>query len=188
MSDSPIEDRLAVKFGEIMDLLGLNLKDPSLIETPKRVAKMYCREIFAGLDKTTYPKIMVQPNNFNYNQMLIQKGIEVNSVCEHHFVPILGKCAIAYIPNKKVIGLSKLNRIARWHASRPQVQERLTQQILDDLVEKLETDNVAVCIDASHLCVKMRGVQDANAETRTSALSGSFKTNISTREEFYSYL
>lgn len=182
-----IEDKIAAKFADIMSLLGLDLSDPSLKGTPQRVAKMYCREIFSGLDKVTYPKIMTQPNSFKYDQMLIQKGIEVNSVCEHHFVPILGKCAIAYIPDSKVIGLSKLNRIAKWHSSKPQVQERLTQDILNDLKDKLETDNVAVCIDASHLCVKMRGIQDSNAETRTTALSGVFKDHVP-RNEFLKYI
>lgn len=170
-------------FRAIMQELGLDMEDPSLKETPHRVAKMYCKELFIGLTEGP-PRIMIQPNDFKYDQMLIEKGIEINSVCEHHFVPIIGTCSIAYIPRERVIGLSKLNRIAQYFASRPQVQERLTQQIKNFLVESLDTDDVAVCIDAVHMCVKMRGIKDSNCTTRTTALGGRFLD--SARAEFLS--
>jgi GTP cyclohydrolase I len=177
---SLIEDR----FKEIMDILGLDLNDDSLQKTPHRVAKMYVNELFESLKENSFPKITTQENKFNYDQMLIETGIEVNSVCEHHFVPILGRCHIAYIPKKKLIGLSKLNRVAKYYASRPQVQERMTEQIARHLCDILGTNDVAVVIDAAHMCVKMRGVKDADCITRTTSLRGKFKDDEKCRAEF----
>ena len=175
---------IADHFKKIMQTLNLDLSNDSLENTPLRVAKMYVNEIFSGLQGSNFPKITTQDNSFKYDQMLIEKGIEINSVCEHHFVPIIGSCHIAYIPKDTVIGLSKLNRIAQYYASRPQVQERLTEQIKCKLVEILQTDDVAVCLDASHMCVKMRGIKDSNCITRTTSIGGLFKTSQETRIEF----
>ena len=176
---------IAFHFKEIMETLGLDLNNDSLKGTPERVAKMYVDEIFCGLTKENYPRIMSQKNEFKYDQMLIEKRITVKSVCEHHFVPIIGFAHVAYIPNGRVIGLSKLNRIVEYWARRPQVQERLTQCILNDLQDKLKSDDVAVVIDAEHFCVSLRGVQHQGCVTRTSALGGSFKTHSCTRKEFF---
>lgn len=164
-------------FGAILDILGLDLSDPSLAETPHRVAKMYVKELFSGLDPAQFPKITTQPNSFNYDHMLVESNISIQSICEHHFVPIIGVCHIAYIPGETVIGLSKLNRIAQYFARRPQVQERLTKEIKESLVEVLETEDVAVVIDAIHMCVRLRGVEDHDALTRTMDLGGAFKTS-----------
>lgn len=188
MNKQEKQDAIEKKFKSIMEILGLDLDDDSLQDTPRRVAKMYVHELFSGLDTNNYPKITTQLNKFGYDEMLIETGIEINSVCEHHFVPIIGKCHIAYIPGKKVIGLSKLNRIAHYYAARPQVQEKLTQQIKDDLVEALGVENVAVVIDAAHMCVKMRGIKDSDCITRTSALGGFFRSDISCRTEFFNSL
>jgi len=178
---------IAKNFREIMAVLGLDLENDSLQNTPQRVAKMYVQELFNGLKDENFPKITVQENSFNYDQMLIERGIEINSVCEHHFVPIIGVCHIAYIPKDKVIGLSKLNRVAQYYAARPQVQERLTEQIKSKLVEILGTDDVAVCLDAAHMCVKMRGIKDSNCMTRTTALGGAFKEDNNARSEFLAF-
>ena len=177
------KEKIAHHFKEIMVELGLDLNDPSLAGSPDRVAKMYVDEIFSSLSNPP-PRLMFQPNSFKYDQMLVETGIEVNTVCEHHFLPIICKVHIGYIPKAKLIGLSKLNRIARYHGARPQVQERLTEQIKHNLVSELDTDHVAVCIDGVHFCVKMRGVMDSNAVTRTTALGGEFSTSISARKEF----
>lgn len=171
-------------FEKIMLTLGLDLGNDSLMETPKRVAKMYVKELFQGLKDENFPKVTVQDNSFNYDQMLIERNIEINSVCEHHFVPIIGNCHIAYIPRDKVIGLSKLNRIAKYYAQRPQVQERLTEQISKKLQEVLGTKDVAVCVDAAHMCVKMRGIEHSNCLTRTTSLGGAFREEV--RAEFLS--
>lgn len=171
---------------EIMLALNLDLTDDSLRDTPARVARMYCDEIFAGLRSDTYPKITTVENKFQYNQMLVEKKIEVFSVCEHHLVPIVGYATVGYIPRNKVLGLSKFNRIVRYWAQRPQVQERLTEQIKTDLQRVLETDDVAVVIEARHLCVAMRGVRDTHSETTTCALGGVFlETNV--RQEFFAH-
>lgn len=174
---------IAVKFHEIMELLGVDMEIDGRLDTPMRVAKMYSRELFAGLEMSNYPRIMVQDNEFNYDQMVIESNISINSVCEHHFVPILGYAHIAYIPSSKVIGLSKLNRIAQYYARRPQVQERLTEQIAKDLADKLKTNDVAVVVDAVHCCVRMRGVKDHLSKTRTIALKGKFLQET-TRSEY----
>ncbi len=170
-------------FKEIMHILGLDLTDDSLKGTPKRVAKMYVNEIFSGLDPANKPAIKLFENKYRYQEMLVEKNITFFSSCEHHFVPIFGKAHVAYISSGKVIGLSKLNRIVQYFAKRPQVQERLTVQIANELKIILETDDVAVYLDAAHMCVSSRGVGDVNSTTVTSHYSGRF-LNQSTRAEF----
>ncbi|CAK4073686.1 GTP cyclohydrolase I FolE [Vibrio sp. 16] len=169
---------------KILSLLELDLTDDSLEETPRRIAKMYVDEIFSGLDYSNFPKITVIENKMNVSEMVRVKDITVTSTCEHHLVTIDGRAAVAYIPRGKIIGLSKINRIVRFFAQRPQVQERMTQQILVALQTLLESDDVAVTIDATHYCVKSRGVMDATSETTTTALGGIFKSNPATRHEF----
>lgn len=172
------------KFTEIMQTLGLDLSDDSLHETPRRVAKMYVNEVFQGLTAESFPKITVIENKMEYDQMILIQDIQVLSTCEHHFLPIDGYATVAYIPNKKVIGLSKINRVTQFFARRPQVQERLTKQIADCLQYILETDHVAVHMNAKHYCMITRGVQDANSSTATSDLRGHFKERGETRKEF----
>ncbi len=167
-----------------MRTLGLDLSDDSLADTPRRIAKMYVREIFSGLDYRQFPKITVVENKMQVDEMIKIRNIELFSTCEHHFVAIDGRATVAYIPKQKVIGLSKINRIVRFFAQRPQIQERLTEQVLLALQTLLETDDVAVSISAEHYCVKARGVMDASSETTTTALGGAFKTNTDTRKEF----
>jgi len=174
-------------FREIMDTLGLDLNDDSLNGTPKRVAKMFVKEIFSGLNPKNKPVIALFENKYKYNQMLIEKNITLYSNCEHHFVPIIGKAHIAYISSGKVIGLSKLNRIVQYYSQRPQVQERLTIQIANELKSVLETEDVAVVIDAVHLCVSSRGVKDVNSSTVTFEYSGKFNDE-KTRAEFFSFI
>ncbi|MBE4618555.1 GTP cyclohydrolase I FolE [Vibrio navarrensis] len=169
---------------EILSLFELDLTDDSLEETPRRIAKMYVDEIFSGLDYQNFPKITVIENKMKVSEMVRVKDITLTSTCEHHLVTIDGKAAVAYIPRRKIIGLSKINRIVRFFAQRPQVQERMTQQILVALQTLLESDDVAVTIDATHYCVKSRGVMDATSETTTTALGGIFKSNPATRAEF----
>jgi GTP cyclohydrolase I len=169
---------------DIVTTLGLDLRDDSLTETPHRIAKMYVDELFGGLDYSNFPKISVIDNKMGVEEMVKVDNISVISTCEHHFVTIDGASRVAYIPNNKIIGLSKINRIVRFFAQRPQVQERLTQQILVALQTLLETDDVAVTIDATHYCVKSRGVMDTNSTTQTTALGGQFKEDHRTRAEF----
>ena len=169
---------------EVVETLGLDLSDDSLAETPHRIAKMYVHEIFSGLDYTKFPKLSLIDNKMGANEMIKIRDIDLTSTCEHHFVTIDGVAKVAYIPKNKIIGLSKINRIVRFFAQRPQVQERLTQQVLVALQTLLETDDVAVTIDAIHYCVKARGVMDANSRTQTTALGGSFKARHKTRAEF----
>lgn len=178
------KEKITELFTEIMNTLGLDLTDDSLRETPHRVAKMYVDEIFYGLESAKFPKITIVENKFDYDHAVIEVNIVTNSHCEHHFVPIIGKTHIAYIPNKKVLGLSKLNRIVDYFAKRPQIQERLTLQIHQALVNILETQDVAVVTDAMHACVKTRGIKDVTSMTRTSKLSGAFKEDTSHRAEF----
>ena len=178
--------RIAAAFAEITDTLGLDMADDSLCETPHRVAKMYVDEIFSGLDYSHFPKISVIANKMQVEEMVQIDNIDLVSTCEHHFVTIDGSARVAYIPGDKIIGLSKINRIVRFFAQRPQVQERLTQQILVALQTLLDTENVAVTINAMHYCVKSRGVMDSNSSTRTTALGGDFKSNPATRNEFIS--
>ena len=176
LSNDEKKQRIALLFEEIMDVMGLDLTDDSLKGTPERVAKMYIDEIFCGLDPKNKPKVALFDNKYRYNQMLVEKNISFYSNCEHHFVPIIGKAHIAYISSGKVIGLSKLNRIVQYYAKRPQVQERLTNQIANELKEVLETENVAVIIDAKHLCVSSRGVKDDTSSTVTAYYGGAFNT------------
>lgn len=180
-------EKIEFHFREIMETLGLDLNDDSLKGTPKRVAKMYIKEIFSGLNPANKPKIALFDNKYQYNQMLVEKNMTFYSNCEHHFVPIFGKAHVAYISNGKVIGLSKLNRIVQYFAKRPQVQERLTVQIAKELQQILNTNDVAVLIDARHLCVSSRGVQDASSETVTSFYGGKFEQE-NTRQEFLKYI
>ncbi len=175
------------KFRDIMTILGLDLNDDSLKGTPHRVAKMYVKEIFSGLNPANQPKIALFENKYQYNEMLVEKDITFFSNCEHHFVPIMGKAHVAYISNGKVIGLSKINRIVQYFSKRPQVQERLTIQIASYLKEALQTEDVAVVIDASHLCVSSRGIQDVTSSTVTSSYHGKFKED-QTRNEFLKYV
>lgn len=169
---------------DVVETLGLDLRDDSLNETPHRIAKMYVDEVFSGLDYQHFPKISVIENKMGIEEMVKVRNINVVSTCEHHFIIIDGMAKVAYIPHKKIIGLSKINRIVDFFAKRPQVQERLTQQILIALQTLLDTENVAVTINAAHYCVKARGVRDVTSSTETTALGGSFKTNASTRAEF----
>ncbi len=177
-------EKITEKFTEILEVLGLDLRDDSLTDTPKRIAKMYVNEVFGGLDPHKFPKMTVIENTMKYDQMIVVQSIECLSFCEHHFLPIDGFATVAYIPNKKVIGLSKINRIVQYFSRRPQVQERLTKQIADCLQYVLETDHVAVHINAKHYCVMMRGIEDTHSTTATSDLRGHFKTLPETREEF----
>ncbi len=176
--------RIRRAFTEIAQTLGLDLGDDSLSETPHRIAKMYVDEIFAGLDYRNFPKVTVIDNKMGVEEMVKVSDISLTSTCEHHFVTIDGTATVAYIPRDRIIGLSKINRIVRFFARRPQVQERLTQQVLIALQTLLGTDDVAVTIDATHYCVKARGVMDANSRTQTTALGGLFKDSHKTRAEF----
>ena len=188
--DQSEDDKIAAieeKFAEIMDILGLDLTDDSLRGTPKRVAKMYVKEIFNGLNPANKPKMALFENKYKYNEMLVEKNISFYSNGEHHFVPIMGKAHIAYISNGTVVGLSKLNRLVDYFAKRPQVQERLTMQIAKELQKDLGTDDVAVLIDAKHLCVASRGVEDDTSSTVTAFYGGKFKDE-KVREEFLRYL
>ena len=187
LSDEEKIEKIELHFKEIMNTLGLDLNDDSLKGTPRRVAKMYVKEIFNGLNPDNKPKVALFENKYRYNEMLVEKDITFYSNCEHHFVPIFGKAHVAYISSGKVIGLSKLNRIVNYFASRPQVQERLTVQIGMELQHILETDDVAVIIDAKHLCVSSRGIKDINSATVSSFYGGNFKEE-KTKSELFNYL
>ncbi len=187
LSDAEKMEKIERHFREIMETLGLDLNDDSLKGTPKRVAKMYIQEIFSGLNPANKPKIALFENKYRYNQMLVEKDITFHSNCEHHFVPIIGKAHVAYISNGKVIGLSKLNRVVQYFSKRPQVQERLTMQIGRELQNILQTQDVAVLVDARHLCVSSRGVQDISSATVTSFYGGKFEQE-NTRQEFLKYV
>ena len=167
-----------------MRTLGLDINDDSLRDTPKRVAKMYVSEIFWGLDPEAFPKCTAVENKMHYDEMVVERNVIVQSNCEHHFVVIDGSATVAYIPKDKVIGLSKINRVVEYFAKRPQIQERLTEQVYHALSFILGTDDVAVVIDAQHYCVKSRGVEDTGSSTVTSKLGGVFKTDSATRQEF----
>lgn len=174
-------------FREIMHVLGLDLKDDSLKNTPERVAKMYVKEIFKGLNPAHKPSVTLFDNKYSYNQMLVEKNISLYSTCEHHFVPIIGKAHIGYISAGKVIGLSKINRIVQYYSQRPQVQERLTMQIANELSSVLGTEDVAVVIEATHLCVASRGIRDISSSTVTAEHRGAF-SEPGRREEFLRYI
>jgi len=177
-------DRIEEHFTIIMQYLGLDLSDDSLIETPKRVAKMYVNEIFWGLDYEAFPKCTTVDNKMQYNEMVVERNVNVQSNCEHHFVVIDGLATVAYVPKQKVLGLSKINRIVEYFSKRPQIQERLTEQIFHTLQFILDTEDVAVMIDAQHYCVKSRGVEDVGSSTVTSKLGDCFKSDPAVRAEF----
>jgi len=172
-------------FSQIMKALGLDLEDDSLAETPNRVARMYVNEVFWGLDYEAFPKCTTVDNKMKYNEMVCERGINVKSNCEHHFVVIDGLATVAYVPKDKVLGLSKINRVVEYFSKRPQIQERLTEQIFHALQFILDTEDVAVMIDAKHYCVSSRGVEDTGSSTVTSRLGGGFKTDPAARAEFY---
>jgi len=187
MSDEEKKYRISGHMAEIMEILGLDLKDDSLRGTPDRVAKMYVEEIFSGLNPKNKPRISLFENIYKYDQMLVEKNITLNSNCEHHFLPIYGYAHVAYISSGKVIGLSKLNRIVQYFARRPQVQERLTNQIGHELMNILETKDVAVIIDARHMCVSARGIEDNTSSTVTAFYGGKFK-ETDKKQELHNYL
>jgi|SRR6185437_3015742 len=174
-------------FRDIMHVIGLDLNDDSLNGTPHRVAKMFIKEIFSGLNPANKPEIKLFENKYQYKEMLIEKNITLYSYCEHHFVPIIGKAHVAYISNGQVIGLSKINRLVQYYSRRPQVQERLTNQIAEGLKEALQSEDIAIVIDAAHLCVASRGIKDTNSSTVTSYYSGKFKEQ-KTQTEFLSLI
>ncbi|WP_075351579.1 GTP cyclohydrolase I FolE [Algoriphagus marinus] len=188
MDDNLKIELIEKHFREIMHIMGLDLTDDSLKGTPHRVAKMYVKEVFSGLNPKNKPAAKLFENKYKYNEMLVEKDITFHSHCEHHFVPIYGKAHVAYISNGDVIGLSKINRIVQYYSKRPQVQERLTMQIGNELKEALGTEDVAVIMDAYHMCVSSRGVQDTNSSTVTSFYSGKFQHDEQTRQEFLKYI
>ena len=186
-SDNEKIKNIQKHFRKRVDELGLDLEDDSISGTPYRVAKMYVKEIFSGLDPDNKPKISLFENKYNYNKMLIEKNINLNSTCEHHFLPITGKAHVSYISSGKVIGLSKLNRIVKYYSQRPQVQERLTTQIYNELKEVLDTESVMVVVEAKHLCVSSRGIKDYTSSTITEMYGGDFNI-YNKRDEFYKLL
>jgi GTP cyclohydrolase I len=188
MDDDLKVELIEKHFREIMNIMGLDLTDDSLKGTPHRVAKMYVKEVFSGLNPKNKPVAKLFENKYKYNEMLVEKDITVHSHCEHHFVPIYGKAHVAYISNGNVIGLSKINRIVQYFAQRPQVQERLTMQIGNELKEALGTEDVAIIIDAYHMCVSSRGVKDTQSSTVTSFYSGKFENDEQSRNEFLKYI
>ncbi|MBW7891483.1 MAG: GTP cyclohydrolase I FolE [Chitinophagaceae bacterium] len=187
LSDSEKIEKIQYHFRKIMETLGLDLTDDSLNGTPRRVAKMFVKEMFSGLNPKNKPSISLFDNKYGYSKMLVEKDITLYSNCEHHFVPIIGKVHVAYFPHEQVIGLSKMNRLVQYYAKRPQVQERLTEQIAEGLKEILQHDDVAVMIEADHLCVAARGIKDTNSKTVTVHYSGKFEGK-SVQQEFLSYI
>ncbi len=187
VSDEQKMEQIEAKFKDILDILGLDLNDDSLSGTPRRVAKMYVKEIFKGLSSENMPKLSAFENKYKYGQMLVEKDISVFSTCEHHFLPIIGKAQVAYISTGKVIGLSKINRIVDYFARRPQVQERLTVQILNAMKIALDTEDVAVIVDAKHMCLVSRGIKDITSSTLTAEYSGKF-LDEEVRKEFLRYI
>ena len=180
-------EKIQADFANIMYTLGLDMTDDSLKGTPKRVAKMFVNEIFSGLHPDNEPKASTFENKYQYNEMLVEKNIVVYSTCEHHFLPIVGKAHVAYMSNGKVVGLSKINRIVEYYAKRPQVQERLTMQIVRHMQKAMGTEDVACIIDAKHLCVNSRGIKDINSSTVTAEYGGQFK-NKDVKREFLNYI
>ena len=187
LSDSEKIEAIQVDVKNILNTLGMDLTDDSLKGTPKRVAKMFVNEIFGGLNPEKKPKASTFENKYKYGEMLVEKNITLYSTCEHHLLPIVGKAHIAYISNGTVVGLSKMNRIVDYFAKRPQVQERLTMQIVKELQAVLNSDDVACVIDAKHLCVNSRGIRDIDSSTVTSEFGGKFK-NSETKREFLDYI
>lgn len=188
LSDEEKIEKISASFKDIMLTLGMDLNDDSLKNTPKRVAKAYINELFSGLDPKNMPKMSSFENKYRYNQMLVEKDIVVYSTCEHHFLPIVGRAHVGYISNGRVIGLSKMNRIVQYYAKRPQVQERLTMQIVKSMQDTLGTADVACVIEAKHLCVNSRGVNDIDSSTVTAELGGIFGSDPDTRKEFLHYI
>ncbi|WP_300601630.1 GTP cyclohydrolase I FolE [Niabella sp.] len=186
-SDAEKISEIEYHFSRILQALGLDLKDDSLSATPARVAKMFVKELFSGLNPANKPGISLFENKYGYTRMLIEKDITLYSCCEHHFVPIIGKVHVAYIPGAQVIGLSKINRLVQYYAKRPQVQERLTIQIADGLKAALGHEDVAVVVEADHLCVAARGIRDTQSNTVTASYSGKFQ-NENTRAEFLAFI
>lgn len=186
-SDEEKINKIELLFAEIMEVMGLDLTDDSLKDTPRRVAKMFIKEQFSGLNPKNKPEINVFENKYGYHNMLVEKDITLYSNCEHHFVPIIGKVHVAYIPHNKVLGLSKINRLVQYYAKRPQVQERLTLQIAEGLKEVLQHDDVAVYIEADHLCVASRGIKDTNSSTITEIYCGKFEDQV-TQQKFLNHL
>jgi len=187
----PKQDKLDIiqsKFNDIMVVMGLDISDDSLVETPKRVAKMFVEELYWGLEAEAFPKCTTVENKMGYDEMVVERNITVKSACEHHFLPIVGKAYIAYIPKDKVLGLSKMPRIVEYFSRRPQIQERLTEQVYYALQYILGTDDIAVTIIGEHMCVSQRGVEDSSADTSTTKLGGVFKSDPSARSEFLSHI
>jgi len=188
LSEDEKIEKIQEHVAAILDILGMDLTDDSLKGTPKRVAKAYVKEIFGGLNPDRRPSASIFENKYEYGEMLVEKNITLYSTCEHHLLPIIGKAHIAYISNGNVVGLSKMNRIVEYYAKRPQVQERLTLQVIEELQHILKTENVACIIDAKHLCVNSRGIRDVASSTVTAEYGGVFKTNETLRKEFLSYI
>ena len=188
LSEEEKIEKIQEHVAAILDILGMDLTDDSLKGTPKRVAKAYVKEIFGGLNPEKRPSASTFENKYEYGEMLVEKNITLYSTCEHHLLPIIGKAHIAYISNGKVVGLSKMNRIVDYYAKRPQVQERLTLQVIEELQRILKTENVACIIDAKHLCVNSRGIRDVASSTVTAEYGGVFKTDETLRKEFLSYI
>lgn len=187
LSDNEKIDLIQEHFKDILDIIGLDLNDDSIQGTPRRLAKMYINELFSGINPKNEPSVSLFENKYKYSEMLVEKNISFVSMCEHHFLPIIGQAHVAYIANEKVIGLSKINRYVRYYAQRPQVQERFTEQIVAGLKETLDTEHVAVVIEAKHMCVSIRGVKDESSSTLTSAFSGDFKKE-EVQEKFLAYI
>jgi GTP cyclohydrolase I len=188
LSEDEKIEKIQEHVAAILDILGMDLTDDSLKGTPKRVAAAYVKEIFGGLNPDRRPSASTFENKYEYGEMLVEKNITLYSTCEHHLLPIIGKAHIAYISNGNVVGLSKMNRIVEYYAKRPQVQERLTLQVIEELQHILKTENVACIIDAKHLCVNSRGIRDVASSTVTAEYGGVFKTNETLRKEFLSYI
>jgi GTP cyclohydrolase I len=188
LSEEEKIEKIQEHVAAILDILGMDLTDDSLKGTPKRVAKAYVKEIFGGLNPERRPSASTFENKYEYGEMLVEKNITLYSTCEHHLLPIIGKAHIAYISNGNVVGLSKMNRIVDYYAKRPQVQERLTLQVIEELQRILKTENVACIIDAKHLCVNSRGIRDVASSTVTAEYGGVFKTDETLRKEFLSYI
>ncbi len=188
LSEDEKIEKIQEHVAAILDILGMDLTDDSLKGTPKRVAKAYVKEIFGGLNPERRPSASTFENKYEYGEMLVEKNITLYSTCEHHLLPIIGKAHIAYISNGNVVGLSKMNRIVDYYAKRPQVQERLTLQVIEELQRILKTENVACIIDAKHLCVNSRGIRDVASSTVTAEYGGVFKTDETLRKEFLSYI
>lgn len=188
LSDEDKIERITKSVRDILETLGMDLTDDSLKGTPKRVAKAYVNELFSGLNPLNKPSSSTFENKYQYGEMLVEKNITLYSTCEHHLLPIIGKAHVAYVSSGRVVGLSKMNRIVEYYANRPQVQERLTMQVVQELQQILNTQDVACIIDAKHLCVNSRGIKDIASSTVTAEYQGVFKTDENLRKEFLAYI